>query len=75
VARHTEAIVRPELLTWARRNVALSLEEAAKKVRVRPERLSSWENGQARPTINQLRNLANAYKRPVAVFYLPAPLP
>lgn len=37
------------------------------------ERLASWEQGERRPTIPQLRKLARAYKRPLAVFYLPKP--
>ncbi len=66
-----EALVKPELLLWARESAGLSREEAAKKAQVKPERLASWELGERRPTINQLRKLASAYKRPLAVFYLP----
>lgn len=68
-----EAIINPELLVWARESARLSLEEAAKKAHVKPELLGGWESGGARPTVNQLRLLAEAYKRPLAVFYLPAP--
>ena len=35
------------------------------------ERLTSWEAGERRPTIPQLRNLARVYRRPLAGFYLP----
>jgi Zn-dependent peptidase ImmA (M78 family)/DNA-binding XRE family transcriptional regulator len=61
------------LLAWARESAGLDLERSAKKVGVTPERLRSWETGEARPTMNQLRRLAHIYKRPVAVFYLPRP--
>lgn len=37
------------------------------------ERLLQWEAGRERPSIAQLRALANAYKRPLAVFFLPRP--
>ncbi|WP_321167690.1 XRE family transcriptional regulator [Baekduia soli] len=37
------------------------------------ERLDGWESGEASPTVAQLRNLAKAYKRPLAVFFLPEP--
>lgn len=66
-----EALARPELLRWGRAAAGLEVEDAARKVGVKPERLATWEAGERRPTIGQLRRLANAYKRPIAVFYLP----
>lgn len=68
-----EALVEPELLVWARRSARMTVEEAAKKAGTKPDILASWEAGERRPTIIQLRKLANAYKRPLAVFYLPEP--
>lgn len=73
MAKRIEALVEPGLLVWARKNARLTVEEAAKKVQVKSERLASWETGERRPTIKQLRKLAKAYKRPLAVFYLPEP--
>lgn len=73
MAKRVEALVKPELLVWAREDAALGVEKAAKKAQVSPERLESWETGERRPTIRQLRLLANAYKRPLALFYLPKP--
>lgn len=73
MAQRIEAMVKPEMLVWARESARLDIETAAKKAQVTPERMRLWENGEARPTINQLRKLANAYKRPIAVFYLPEP--
>lgn len=66
-----EAIVKPELLIWARESAGLRIEEVAKKAGVKPDRLNKWEDGELRPTIRQLRTLARIYKRPLAVFYLP----
>jgi len=68
-----EALVDKELLKWARRNASLSTDIVARKIGVNKENLESWEAGETRPTIPQLRKLANAYKRPIAVFYLPEP--
>ncbi len=65
------AAVKPEILVWARESSGLSLEEAAKKLgNVKPDRLARWEQGQDKPTINQLRTMARVYKRPLSVFYL-----
>lgn len=68
-----EALVKRELLVWARESAGFTIADAAKKAQVKPEALERWELGAARPTIPQLRKLANVYKRPLAVFYLPEP--
>lgn len=73
MTRRVEALATPTLLRWARESAGFDGETAATKVHVKPERLASWENGETRPTITQLRKLAHIYKRPIAVFYLPAP--
>lgn len=73
MARTSDALVKPSLLKWARESAGFDIEQAAKKAGVKPERLESWEAGERRPTIVQLRNIAWAYKRPIAVFYLPDP--
>jgi len=68
-----EALVKPSLLSWARRTSSMSIEEAAKKAQVKPEQVEAWERGGKRPSIPQLRKLCEIYKRPLAVFYLPEP--
>lgn len=73
MAKGVEAIVEPALLVWARESAGFSVEEAARKVGVKPKRLQSWESGEKRPTLKQLRKLGKAYKRPIAVFYLLEP--
>src|SRR4051812_14272309 len=71
MATRVESLAKPELLIWGRKAAGLDIEIAAKKLSVSRERLESWETGQANPTIKQLRTLANAYKRPIAAFFLP----
>jgi Zn-dependent peptidase ImmA (M78 family) len=73
MTRTPDAIIRPELLVWARQSSGYEIAAAATKLKVTEDRLRSWESGDARPTIAQLRNAAKAYKRPLAIFYLPAP--
>jgi len=68
-----EATANPHVLAWARRMAGLELDEAARKVGTRPNRLSEWEAGSRHPTIIQLRKLADIYKRPLAVFFLKTP--
>lgn len=72
MAVRVRAKVKPEILSWARETAGYPLDEAAKKIGVKLERLASWEEleGDAHPTINQLRTMARVYKRPLSVFYL-----
>lgn len=67
------AQVAPAVLVWARTSAGYDLGDAAAKLRLDEERLSAWEAGDAQPTIPQLRKLAELYKRPLAVLYLPEP--
>lgn len=66
--------ISPGVLAWARERAGMTVEEAAGRAGVRAEVLGAWESGTAWPTYNQLENLAdNAYRRPVALFFLPQP--
>ncbi len=73
MTRTPTAAIKPELLVWARKSIGLSVSDAARKIRESAERIEAWEAGDAAPTIAQLRKAANAYKRPLGVFYLPEP--
>ncbi len=70
MARAAEALVTPAVLVWARESLDLPRAEAARKLKVKEERLAAWEAGTQRPTVNQLRKIADTYKRPLAVFFL-----
>lgn len=72
MAKTPEALVEPALLVWARKSLNLDVRAAAKRAGVAPERIDEWEHGVASPTVAQLRTLADVYKRPLAVFFLPA---
>lgn len=70
------APVNPEVLRWAREEAGLGLGAASKKLRVRQERLADWEEGTLKPTVGQLRKLADVYWRTPAFFFrrdLPEP--
>lgn len=73
MAKRQLAPIKPELLRWARDTAGVSLEAAADKLKVKPEQLAGWEAGDLLPTVPQLRKAADVYKRPLALFFLPAP--
>ncbi len=66
-----KAYITPNVLKWARESARMSEETAAAKVSVGVDKLQGWEDGSSQPTIRQAQKLANAYKRPFAVFFLP----
>lgn len=74
MARST-IIVEPSLVRWARETAGLTIQATAKKLGVTPRKVELWETEGApeRPTATQLEKLADAVKRPVATFFLPAP--
>lgn len=73
MARSVEAVVDGAILEWARSSAGLSVEDAAKSLQTKPEKLEGWENGSSAPSMAQLRKMAAAYKRPLSDFYLPIP--
>lgn len=68
-----EVFVEPDVLIWARESIGRNIEEVAKQLNVNNDLVKRWENGEKKPTLNQLKKLAQFYKRPLGVFFLPAP--
>ena len=73
MSRRIPTLVKPKLLVWARKSAGLTLEAAASKTKLDAEILEAWENGDEAPSLSQLRKLGEAYKRPIAIFFLPEP--
>lgn len=70
-AAKVKARINPDLIVWARESANLSLDEAADRLKIERDDLSAWEAGFEQPSVPQLRRLADLYKRPLAVLYLP----
>ena len=71
-----KANITPEVLSWARKRSAYSADEIAERLKskkVSAETVRAWEQGGAQPSYTQLEKLADIYKRPVALFFLPSP--
>ena len=78
------AQVTPEMLRWAREQAGCDLEQAGcdleqagKSVRQQAAVVAAWESADSgqRPTIRQAQDLAQAYRVPLALFYLSQPSP
>ena len=73
MTKTSEAVINPDILTWARETVGFSIEQLAEKLKVKPDRVHAWEMGSERPSIAKLKTIADQLKRPIAVFYLNEP--
>lgn len=71
--KRIKATINPALLIWARESAGFDLAAAAGKLDIDDEKLAAWETGEDQPSIPQLRKMADLYKRPLAVLYLPEP--
>jgi Zn-dependent peptidase ImmA (M78 family)/transcriptional regulator with XRE-family HTH domain len=66
--------IQPDLLKWARDSANMTTAEVAEKLNKRAEEIEEWEKGEGGPSYAQLERLAyDIYKRPLAIFFLPAP--
>ena len=72
MSQRVKALVKPNILIWARETVGLDLDNAAKKLGTSVARITAWEDEGTKdsPTIKQLQKIARVYKRPLSVFYL-----
>lgn len=68
-----EANINPKLLIWARDSIGLNVSDVSKKMKFSEQKILDWESGKSKPSVPQLRKLANLYKRPIAIFFLPKP--
>lgn len=68
-----EVFVEPNVLVWARESIGRNIEEVAKQLNVSNDLVKRWEKGEKKPTLNQLKKLAQFYKRPLGAFFLPGP--
>jgi|LSQX01.2.fsa_nt_gb Zn-dependent peptidase ImmA (M78 family)/transcriptional regulator with XRE-family HTH domain len=63
--------INPEMLIWAREQSRSSIEDVMEKFGA--DKITDWENGEDYPTYSQLKEIANYYRKPVAVFFFPEP--
>jgi len=67
------AQITPSVLRWARQRSHYEPVDLARRLGVSPERYFRWEEGAGKPTLKQLRLLAETLKQSLSTFYLPEP--
>ena len=65
--------INPSLLSWAREESGYAMENIARRINVKREKVAAWERGDLTPTFRQLDILAKYLHRPLSVFFLPQP--
>lgn len=64
----------PAVLQWARESANMTIDDVALRLKKPVDVIEAWEAGVDAPTYSQLENLAyEIYKRPLALFFMPAP--
>ena len=70
---HAKALVNPKLLRWARERAGLTLDGLSDRLHLPTERVTSWEAGEAHPTMGQAQKLASLTQTPFGYLYLNEP--
>ncbi len=65
--------VRPDVLRWLRESSGWTINEVSKYLNITEDWVNKWETGDENPTFNEIKKLSDAYKRPLAAFFLPDP--
>jgi Zn-dependent peptidase ImmA (M78 family) len=68
-----QALINPPLLVWAREQSGYAPDSVANRMKIKPEKLQAWEQGDGVPTVRQVEKLAKIYQRPFGLFFLPQP--
>jgi len=66
--------VEPKVFKWLKESSGWSREEVANRLKTSIDVVEAIEKGERDPTLRQLRELSNAYKRPLATFFLSEPI-
>ena len=75
MANRNQALINPKILAWARKRLFPTVEAASGPLKVPAQRLEKWERGEARPTFNQARRIADRLRIPFGYLYLSSPPP
>lgn len=68
-----EALITPDVLTWARKRSGLDSGQLARRLNVKPEAVAAWEDAERRPTFRQAQRLAQTLHVPLGYLFLSEP--
>ncbi|MBL7160776.1 MAG: ImmA/IrrE family metallo-endopeptidase [Candidatus Aenigmarchaeota archaeon] len=73
MSRTIEVDIDSAVFKWLRESAGWSIEETSKKIYTSVDTVIAIESGKKKPTLRQLKELSNAFKRPLASFLLSEP--
>ena len=65
--------VNPEVFKWLRESSGWTIEDVSKRLKTTIEIVEEFESGEKGPTLRQLRELSQVFKRPLSAFLLSKP--
>ncbi len=65
--------VKPEVFKWLRESAGWSIEDVSKRIKTTSENVRAFEAGRKKPTLRQLKELSQSFRRPIAAFLLSNP--
>jgi Zn-dependent peptidase ImmA (M78 family)/DNA-binding XRE family transcriptional regulator len=65
--------INPQLMRWARQRAKLTVDELARKLHLKPDRISRWESGEVQPSWSQAQKLARVLHIPFGYLFLSQP--
>ncbi len=66
-----QALINPEILSWARKRIGLTADAFAKKMNIKnPKKIEAWENGDSLPTFKQAQTIAKITNIPFGYLFL-----
>ncbi len=72
--RTIEVEVNPKVFRWLRESSGWTVEELSRRLNTSAGIIEGFESGKRKPTLRQLNELSQAFKRPLAAFLLSVPI-
>jgi Zn-dependent peptidase ImmA (M78 family)/DNA-binding XRE family transcriptional regulator len=69
----SEALINSYLLTWARRRAQMDVAQLAHSAKASVSQISSWENGDSRPSLSKAMEIAKTLRIPFGYLFLSRP--
>ena len=67
----SEYALNHNILAWSRAFFNITLQELSEQLNVSPETIELWETGNAKPSLQQLRQISEIVQKPLEIFFYP----
>ena len=67
----SEYALNHNILVWSRAFFNITLQEMSEQLNVSPKTIELWETGNAKPSLQQLRQISEIVQKPLEIFFYP----